>query len=43
MRQANHRMAVVVIALVVLGFGGLTPQPLWANPWNGKVVLQAFW
>jgi alpha-amylase len=43
MRQANHRMAVVVIALVVLGFGGLTPQPLWANPWNGKVVLQGFW
>jgi alpha-amylase len=43
MKKANRNTALVIIVLVVLGFGVLTPQLLWANPWNGKVVLQAFW
>jgi alpha-amylase len=43
MKKANGSMTLVVVALVVLGFGILAPQPLWANPWNAKVVLQAFW
>jgi alpha-amylase len=43
MKQPNRTPTLVVTMLVVLGFGVLTPRPLWANPWNGKVVLQAFW
>jgi alpha-amylase len=43
MKKANRQMVLVIIALVVVGIGVLTPQPLWSNPWNGKVVLQAFW
>ena len=43
MKQVKRSIGLVVITIVVLGFGVLTPQPLWANPWNGKVVLQAFW
>jgi alpha-amylase len=43
MKKASGSMTLVVVALVVLGFGVLAPQPLRANPWNGKAVLQAFW
>ena len=43
MKQVKRSIALVVVTVVVLGLGVLTPQPLWANPWNGKVVLQAFW
>jgi alpha-amylase len=43
MKQPNRHLTLVVTILVVLGVGVLTPRPLWANPWNGKVVLQAFW
>jgi alpha-amylase len=31
------------MALTLLFVGGYTPHVARANPWNGKVVLQAFW
>jgi alpha-amylase len=43
MKKARCNKVVIIIVLVIVGFGALTPQPLWSNPWNGKVVLQAFW
>ena len=32
-----------VLAAAILGWGLGHPEPAVANPWNGKVVLQAFW
>jgi alpha-amylase len=43
MQQTSRNIALVVVALVVIGCSVLMPTPLWSNPWNGKVVLQAFW
>jgi glycosidase len=39
MKKANGSMTLVVVALVVLGFGILAPQPLWANPFGSKDSL----
>ena len=37
------KRAYMALLLVWLWLNAGIPAVLWANPWNGKVVLQAFW
>ena len=37
------RVLSVLLGLLVVGAMAFTTTSTWANPWNGKVVLQAFW
>lgn len=40
---SRARCGGCVLGLWVMLATGLVPITSWANPWNGKVVLQAFW
>jgi alpha-amylase len=43
MAPAQFRRWLPALAAATLGWGLGHPAPAVANPWNGKVVLQAFW